>query len=190
MASDNAGPEDRVHVRCVPTDGLTATEVEAIRALLRAAFASDDEGFTEADWEHSIGGLHFVLDVDGRVVAHASVVERWLHIGGRPLRTGYVEAVATDPRWQGRGHGTTVMRAVTAWVRERFELGALGTGSHHFYERLGWRTWRGPSAVRTNQGTLATPDDDGYLLVLETPSSPDLDLTAPISCEWRPGDAW
>jgi len=35
-----------------------------------------------------------------------------------------------------------------------------------------------------------TPADDGYILVLPTPSSPHFDLTAPISCDWRRGDVW
>jgi aminoglycoside 2'-N-acetyltransferase I len=131
-----------------------------------------------------------VLQLDGRVAAHASVVERRLQIAGKPLRTGYVEAVATDPALQGRGLGTRLMKEVGAHIREGFELGALGTGSHGFYERLGWRTWRGPSSVRTPTGELPTPEDDGYILVLATPTSPPLDVSAPISCEWRAGDVW
>ena len=181
---------DRARVRRVPTHELTAAEVRAIRELLWAAFPSGEEGFTEEDWRHATGGLHFLLELDGGILAHASVVERELHVGGWPLRAGYVEAVATDPDRQGEGLGTRVMREVTRYVQERFELGALGTGSHHFYERLGWLTWQGPTSVRAGDGDRRTPDEDGYILVLPTPSSPQLDLTAPISCPWRPGDAW
>ena len=178
-------------VRRIPTDELTGRETKAIRDLLDAAFASDDdERFTEDDWQHALGGLHFFVELDGVIVAHAAVVERELHVGGRPLRTGYVEAVATAPGHQGTGLGTIVMGDVGAYIREHFELGALGTGSHHFYERLDWLTWRGPSSVRSPRGDVATPDEDGYILVLLTPSSPVLDLGAPISCEWRPGDVW
>jgi aminoglycoside 2'-N-acetyltransferase I len=39
-------------------------------------------------------------------------------------------------------------------------------------------------------GPLRTPNEDGYVMVLPTPASPPLDLTAAISCEWRPGDVW
>ena len=106
---------------------------------------------------------------DGEIVTHASVVERELHLGDTPVRTGYVEAVATDPSHQGLGYGSLVMTDVTAHIRERFELGALGTGRHHFYERLGWRTWQGPTFLRTADGPRRTVEDDGYLLVLETP---------------------
>jgi aminoglycoside 2'-N-acetyltransferase I len=69
-------------------------------------------------------------------------------------------------------------------------MGALGTGAHHFYERLGWRTWRGPTSVRTVTGERRTPDEDGFVMILTTPTSPALDLDLPLSCEWRPGDVW
>jgi aminoglycoside 2'-N-acetyltransferase I len=177
-------------VRRVATGDLTPAEVSALRALLWAAFPPGAEGFTEEDWEHALGGIHVIQEVDDRIMAHASIVERELHVADRPLRTGYVEAVATDPVHQGRGHGTSVMRDVTAYIRDGFELGCLGTGAHHFYERLGWVTWHGPAFVRTPDGPVRTPDDEGFILVLPTPSSPHLDLSAPISCEWRPGDVW
>jgi aminoglycoside 2'-N-acetyltransferase I len=162
----------------------------AIRTILFAAFPKGEEAFTEADWEHALGGRHFILEVDGEIVTHASVVERELHIGDRPLGTGYVEAVATAPGRQGGGFGTLVMEAVTTHIRETFELGALGTGRHHFYERLGWLTWAGPAFVRTPDGPRRTPDDEGYVLVLRTPTSPVFDVSEPISCDWRAGDAW
>ena len=182
---------DPPRVRRLPTRDLTEREIAAIRELLAVAFGSDEEErFTDDDWDHAVGGTHFVLELDGRIVTHASVVERELHVGGRPLRTGYVEAVATVQDRQGAGFGTLVMADVTAFIRDRFELGALGTGRHRFYGRLGWRTWTGPAFVRTASGLERTPDEDGYILVLATPSSPQLDLSAPISCDWRPGDVW
>jgi aminoglycoside 2'-N-acetyltransferase I len=180
-----------VRVRRLATADLTPADVAAVRTLMEAAFGDDpDERFTEDDWQHAVGGTHVLLDVDGELVSHASVVGRRIEVAGRPLRTGYVEAVATAPGRQGVGHGTVVMDEVGRLIREQFELGVLGTGSHHFYERLGWTTWTGPSFVRSADGLLPTPADDGYLMVLRTPSSPVIDTAAPISCEWRPGDVW
>jgi aminoglycoside 2'-N-acetyltransferase I len=182
---------DRPRLRRLLTQELRPSEIAAIRTLVERAFGSDEKGrFTDADWDHSVGGVHFVLDVAGEIVAHASVVERELHIGGRPLRTGYVEAVATQPERQGAGFGSLVMADVTSWIKDRFELGGLGTGRQGFYQRLGWLIWIGPSSVRMGNREQPTPEDDGYLMVLPTPSSPRLDLTLPISCDWRPGDVW
>lgn len=173
------------------TNELAPADIVRLRELMTDAFAEDEHGgFTEDDWQHAVGGVHFVLEVDGTIVTHASVVERELHVAGVPLRTGYVEAVATAPGHQRRGYGTAVMRKVNDYVAANFELGGLGTGSQPFYERLFWQIWRGPSNVRTAQGLQPTPDEDGYIMVLRTPQSPALDLEVPISCEWRPGDVW
>ena len=176
--------------RRIRSADLSPTDIAALRDLLWTAFPPGEEGFTEDDWDHAQGGIHVIQEVDGRIAAHASVVQRELHVADRPLRTGYVEAVATDPALQGRGHGTIVMRDASAYIRDGFALGGLGTGAHHFYERLGWVTWRGPAFVRTPDGPVRTPDDEGSILVLPTPTSPKLDFGAPISCEWRPGDVW
>ena len=189
--SDPGPDSDQPRLRRLATADLTPREVAAIRVLLEDAFGSDEEErFTDDDWDHAVGGVHFVLDLKGEIVAHASVVERELHVDGHPLRTGYVEAVATAPDRQRAGFGSLLVADVTSLIKDRYELGGLGTGRQRFYERQGWLTWVGPSFVRTSNGPLRTPEEDGYIMVLSTPSSPLLDLTTPISCEWRPGDVW
>jgi aminoglycoside 2'-N-acetyltransferase I len=181
----------RARLTVLPPQGLTPAQVSTIRALLWAAFGDKpDEAMTEDDWQHALSGTHFLLELDAEIVAYASVAERKLEVGTRHLRTGYVEAVATAVPHQRRGLGCLLMAAVNAYIREGFELGALGTGRHHFYERLGWITWKGPTLVRTPEGPRRTPDEDGYVLVLFTPASPEFDQAASISCDWRSGDAW
>lgn len=192
-----------VAIRRAKTAALTMPEIARIREILAAAFEGDEHGgFTEDDWQHALGGVHFLVEARGAIVGHAAVVERELHVGVDPaiaIRSGYVEAVAIDPARQRSGLGSELMRDVAAHLAERYELGALGTGRQPFYERLGWQIWRGPTGVRVAgaggaggvRGAVeATPDEDGYILILRTPSSPALDLTDRITCEWRPGDAW
>jgi aminoglycoside 2'-N-acetyltransferase I len=179
-----------VRIRRLRTDELTGHEIEAIRRLLWDTFEASGDGFAEQDWDHSVGGLHVVLDLDGAIAAHASVVERMLHIGDAPVRTGYVEAVATAPEHQGRRFGSAVMTEIGDAVRGGFELGALATGAHSFYERLGWLRWEGPTWVRTPAGPVRTEDADDALLVLPTPAMPAPDRSLPISCDWRAGDVW
>lgn len=179
-------------LRQAASDELTAAEVARLGELMRDAFAADEHGgFADEDWQHALGGTHFLLEAEGEIVCHAAVVTRELHVDGVPLRTAYVEAVATEPRRQRQGLGTQVMRAVGALIDAgEWQLAALGTSSHAFYERLGWRTWRGPSFVRAAGGEVATLDEDGYIMVRPTPRSPALDWDASISCEWRAGDVW
>jgi aminoglycoside 2'-N-acetyltransferase I len=182
----------RLELRRLASDELTDDEVARLRELMADAFAGDEHGgFADEDWQHALGGAHFILEEDGVIVSHAAVVTRELRVAGVPLRTAYVEAVATEPGRQGHGLGTQVMRAVGDFIDAGdWQLAALGTGSHGFYERLGWRTWRGPSSVRTTATEMATPDDDSYIMVRTTPRSPALDWDAPSSCEWRAGDVW
>lgn len=180
-----ASPSERV----VTTAELSEGERDGIRALLARAFAPEG-GFRDDDWLNSLGGTHVLIEHGDAVVSHASVVTRTLEIDGRPVRTGYVEAVATEPGLQGHGLGSRVMAAVATHIRTGFELGALSTGRSRFYERLGWLRWQGPTFVRTDHGTRRTPDDDEGIFVLLTPSSPAIDPASAISCEWRPGDVW
>ena len=35
-----------------------------------------------------------------------------------------------------------------------------------------------------------TPEDDGGVLILETPTTGALDLDATLACDWREGDVW
>ena len=175
-------------VRICRSDALTAGERLALRALLDAAFAGE---FADEDWAHALGGTHAIVEADGALVAHASVVQRVLDAGGRLLRAGYVEAVAVRPDVQRTGLGTAVMQALAPIITRDYELGALSTGEWHFYERLGWERWQGRAWVRRPDGRRErTPDDDDSLMILRTPRTPTLDLAAPLTCEARPGDVW
>jgi len=185
-------PGRHLILRQVTTDQLTTAEVARLRELMRDAFAAHEHGgFTDDDWQHALGGTHFLLEADGAIVCHASVVTRELHVDNVPLTTAYVEAVATDPAGQRQGLGSQVMRTVGDFIDAGdWQLAALGTGSQRFYERLGWRVWDGPSSVRMAKGNVATPEEDGYIMVRLTPRSPGIDWSASISCDWRPGDVW
>lgn len=176
-----------MRLRTARTDELDERTLEAIRVLLVAAFK---EGFPEADWNHALGGVHLFLEDGEHIVSHASVVPRELETRERRWRTGFVEAVATRPDAQGRGHGTTVMRAAGDHIRTSYELGSLSTGEHAFYERLGWRRWRGTTGVRMDDGPTLTPLEDDGVMVLLTEASATIDVTGLITCEWRPGDVW
>ena len=170
-----------------PTAELPAAVAASARRLMDVAFEGD---YDDEDWDHGLGGLHFTVEDGDDVLAHASVVEREIHVDGRPFRAGYVESVATAPARQGEGLGTAVMRAAGEHIRQAYELGVLGTGEHHFYERVGWERWQGPTFVRHPDGPVRSEEDDDGVMVLRTGPSESIDLTSPISCETRSGDDW
>ena len=162
-------------------------ELDEIRRLLVAAFG---DRFSAHDWDHTLGGQHVVVAENDRVLSHAAVVERVIDLAGRSLRVGYVEGVATHPARQREGLGTLAMSEVRSLVRGGFEMGALSTGRHAFYSRLGWVRWRGPTFVRDGAVTVRTPDEDDGIMAFCFGPSADIDVNAAITCEARPGDDW
>ena len=176
-----------VAVRTLSTTELSEPERRAVRAMLDVAFGGE---FTDEDWSHCLGGRHVLAAIDGITVAHAAVVPRSMWLGGSELGAGYVEGVAVLPEVQGAGIGTMVMEDVGSLIQDRFVLGALSTGQHHFYERLGWERWTGRTFVRVAGELVRTPDDDDAIMVLRFGASQHVTLTGTIICDVRSGDVW
>ncbi len=174
-------------LRVARTDALDDADLRLLRSLADSAFGAR---FSDDDWHHALGGVHFVVEHDDVPIAHASVVDRTLRSGTRRLRTGYVEAVCTQPAAQRQGHASMAMRAAATWISEMCELGALSTGQPAFYERLGWERWRGPILVDAPGGEVRLPDEEGGVMILRTPRTGDLDVHGPLACDWRVGDVW
>ena len=179
--------EPSLAVTVVPNAELSRVLRDAVLALCAAAYEMDFTPFLA----QTEGGTHVMAHHAGKLVAHAAWIDRRLeHAVAGPLRTAYVEAVATAPAWQGRGCATAVMRRLADEVRARphYDVAALCAGPVAFYERLGWRRWPGPLGVRTERGVEATPDED--VMLLRLPTTPPLDETALLTVEWRELEAW
>jgi len=89
-----------VRIRRLATAELTPAEIVAIRDLLWTAFPPGEEGFTEADWEHALGGVHVVLDLGGALAYWIQSDDPYLsqrarrqptHLPGMPTRREVVE---------------------------------------------------------------------------------------------------
>lgn len=174
-------------VRIAATAELSTNELATLRRLVAEAFGGT---LSQGDWDHASGGLHVVVLADREVVSHAAVVSRTLTAGGIRLPTGYVEAVATRADRRAQGHATRALREIGRIIQGGYQLGALSTGAQWFYERLGWERWRGPTFVQGPQGLTRTADEDDGVMVLRTVATSELDLTAPLTCDWRSGDVW
>lgn len=176
-----------MEVRTLTTQEAAPDELAEIRGLMDRTFGDE---FTDADWEHSVGGHHVVAIDNHRIEAHAALVPRSIEVGDRTFQTGYVEAVGVEPGRQNLGVGTAVMRVIAEAIAAHYELGALSTGEHHFYERLGWERWRGPTYVRDGEDHFRTGHEDDGIMVLRIGPSTSIDLTEAITCMARTGDDW
>ena len=173
-------------VRVAHTADLSPADLTAVRALLDAAFEGD---FSDEDWDHTLGGVHALAWSGDVLVAHAAVVQRRFLYQDRALRTGYVEGVAVHADHRRQGLGAVVMGPVERVIGAAYDLGALSSSEIGvpFYEARGWRRWQGPTSSLTPTGAARTEDDDDSVYVLGALS---LDLTAPLTCDWRDGDVW
>jgi aminoglycoside 2'-N-acetyltransferase I len=176
-----------VTVTASTTEELTPTQRAAVIDVCIAAHEIQD--FENLFTFIPSGGRH-VLAYDGtELVSHAVATTRWAQPDGHPpLRTAYIDAVATLPAAQGRGFGSAAMRRLAAEI-EDYEIGCLQTDKAAFYERLGWELWRGPLAGRDGDEIVPTPHQQG-VMILRLPATPALDLDGGLSIERQPSRFW
>jgi aminoglycoside 2'-N-acetyltransferase I len=177
--------------RLVHTSDLDNETREDARRMVSEAFADE---FTDADWEHALGGMHALICHHGALIAHAAVVQRRLLYRDIALRCGYVEGVAVREDWRGQGLAHALMDSVEQVLRGAYQLGALSPSEmgRHLYTARGWLPWQGPTSVLAPAGVTRTPDDDNGLFVfpVNLPDNLELDTTTEITCDWREGDVW
>jgi len=178
----------QVHTaRLVHTSDLDNETRHSAYQLVTEAFAGE---FTDADWEHTLGGMHAIIGYHGALIAHGAVVQRRLLYHGVALRCGYVEGVAVREDWRGQGLGHAVMDAIEQVIRGAYQIGGLSaTGvGEKLYRPRGWLHWQGPTSVLAPAGLTRTPEDDGTIFAL--PVEFTLDPKDELVCDWRDGDVW
>jgi aminoglycoside 2'-N-acetyltransferase I len=147
-------------------------------------------GVSDDTFENALGGMHTLIIEDGELVGHASVVQRRMLYGGLALRTGYIEGVAVREDRRRRGHGAAMMAVLERIVRSGYQLGALGASEDgaRLYASRGWQQWCGPISVLAPDGIRRTPDKGPAIYVL--PVAGPVDVTAELTCDWRPASVW
>ena len=171
-------------IRRVSSATLDPDVRAAVWALCDAAYQADTSSYFRdiGPGEHLLG-LH-----NGVLVSHLMWVTRRLQPGeSPPLRTAYVEMVATAPDAQGRGYASALLEYFVPQVGD-YQLAALSPATPHLYARLGWTFWRGPLTVRYEGRIVPTPEE--RVMILPLPLTTILNLDLPLSIEWRPGEVW
>jgi len=175
---------ENIYFQIIRSQELTEQEYMEILELCSQAYQRDFKPFLET----FCNATHILGRINSMLVVHALWVTRWLQSATiPPLRTAYVEAVATEESYRGRGFATAIMRRIAKEIKH-FDLGALSPSVPDLYARLGWQLWRGPLFIRTNEGLVPTPNEQVMVLLL--PNTPVLDLTSALSAEWREGELW
>lgn len=175
-------------VRFFITEELDADTRNAIVNL--CIVAHQEEDFKNLFSYVPSGGWHFLAFQGEQLVSHAMVTTRWLQPEGHPLlKTAYIDAVATLPDAQGRGHGSTLMRHLASRIDVKYVIGCLETDRVEFYERLGWEVWRGPLAGRSEQGLIPTLEQKG-IMILRLSQTPALNLDSTLTIECQDERIW
>lgn len=81
----------------------------------------------------------FVVEDEGRVVAHVGVLEIPLVVGGREVLAGGLHSVATQLAYRGRELSRTLMQEALAHCDARYQTVVLTAGQPQIYERHGFR---------------------------------------------------
>jgi aminoglycoside 2'-N-acetyltransferase I len=174
-----------MQITVITCSRLSRAERQEIIALCSRAF---DEDLAEL-FETFPDATHVLGRLGSRLVSHAAWVTRWLQVGSSPpMRTAYVEAVATDQPYRNRGYASSLMNRLGREI-VAYDLGGLSPSEPGFYERLGWELWQGPLFIRKGGALLPSPPDE-QAMILRLPRTPTLELTAPLSAEWRAGELW
>lgn len=192
-------------IQIIPAAAVSPPLLAAVHNLCARAYPGEN---LEPLWAAYAADFHAIGWAQDLPVSYAMLVTRWLQAGkGPPLRTAYVELVATLPEFQGRGYATALMRRLAAAIATAdYELAALCPADTQLYARLGWEYWRGPLFIRRPpEGWLAEargaardkdtntaaadllPTPEERVMILRLPQTPPLDLEGPLAAEWRPG---
>jgi len=176
---------DKLKLETIPKYQLSTVDYKGIVDLCSRAFKEEYAPFMKT-FDDSI---HILARQDGVLVSHALWITRWLQIGQDALlRTAYVEGVATEERFRSRGFARVVMKRLAEEITD-FEIAALSPADTNLYLHLGWEYWQGPLFHRRDGALIPEPADES-VMILRLPKTPNLDLSQPISIEWREGEVW
>jgi aminoglycoside 2'-N-acetyltransferase I len=175
---------DPARIAVIAQQELSPLQRAEIVELCSQAYQEDFSSIVQLPYDRP---FHVLAYANGDLVSHALWFTRILNYNGIPLRSAYIEAVATQPAYQGRGYASMLLRSLASAIAS-YDIGALSPSDPAFYSRLGWELWRGDLFAVTDVDTVATPEY--RVMILRLPRTPALDLTGNLAAPWREGDIW
>ena len=120
--------------------GLCDEEYPQLLAMLTRVMAAP-RSFFAARYRHDPHACpeqSRVALVDGRIVAHLRLYDRWQLVGGVPVHVGCVGDVCTLPEYRNRGYCRALLEdALAYWRAREYDLSQIVSGVG-VYRRCGW----------------------------------------------------
>ena len=156
------------------------SEMKALRALLNEVFIternSDGDLFEFAPLlysEENVENLR-VVRKGKRIVGHAGILPRPIRWRGQTFAAGLIGGVCAREELRGHGIGTLAMKSAEERMEELgLDFGVLWTGSHGFYQRLGWRLAGGITVMGIQEAAGELAQGDEIMPLHESPFGPD-----------------
>lgn len=142
----------------------TVAELPQLSELLEEVFIRERKGsgaifdFAPLLYRESNVEQLRVVSRGKEIVGHAGILERPIAWRGQVFRAGFIGGVCAREDLRGQGIGTLAMQdAMRHMGRMGLDFGVLWTGSHGFYERLGWRSAGGLTLLQVPAGERSLP---------------------------------
>lgn len=137
------GKDEQMEMARYPAGALPNDLKKQMLALLQDEWVADTGGVRPYDWIHrpQHHPTHFVLVEDGVLISHVGVLWKELEHDGASYLTYGLGEVLTRPSCRGRGHGSRLVAAATAFIRESnadIGLFTCAPGLVAFYAAHGW----------------------------------------------------
>ena len=139
-------------VELLADDTLGQERFDEINGDVHDPFETDGLGLKWADKK-----VHYVVRANGRLVAHAGLVDVPVTVGGRDFDTAGLGTVIVSAEHRGNGLARTVVGAAMEHARrEGHAYGLLFCLESRvgLYERLGWRPVDGEVTVEQPEGPV------------------------------------
>lgn len=166
------------------TSELSQGEKQEVLRLLQHVYGDD---YTQADFACALGGLHFLLYEEHRLVGHVALIQRSIAVDGIPYKVGYVESMGILPNHQRKGLGMKLMAAVNDVIETVYEFGALSPSEEGvgLYLKSGWEKISGPFYEYNESGIAMSDEADVMVYPAEVVAG-----GSQLVCDYRKGDAW
>ena len=139
----------KLTVEIKPDEDLPSERKAALDRMFESEFGHHSLIYDLPSW-HTMGIL------DGNLVGRVGILKRTISLGKELIQLGGVCGVVTAPEFRGRGIGGALVDESVAFIMNSlslpFALLTCRSELEAFYQRLGWKTVKGPTVFAQPDG--------------------------------------